>query len=209
MGKRKHYGRARLDSGQHRRILLAGILLGLLAFVPVALRLYQLMVSQYDYYAAKALRNQTRTTAVTAHRGVIYDRNMNILAYSETVENVYLNPHELRQSGADIQKVSRNLARLLELDVAWVEKQACNTALRYTLVKAGVDGEQAGELRSFIHAENISGIHLEPSSRRVYPYGTLAAQLIGFTNASNDGSEGIEAAYNSFLTGKAGAVITT
>ena len=50
---------------------------------------------------------------------------------------------------------------------------------------------------------------MEPTSVRVYPQGTLAAQVIGFTNASNDGTEGIEASYNSFLAGSAGKVITT
>ena len=66
--------------------------LGLAAFIPVGLRLYDLMVRQYDLYASLALRNQTRSTSVTADRGVIYDRNMNILACSKSVENVYGSP---------------------------------------------------------------------------------------------------------------------
>jgi len=94
MGK-KRYERYRMDTGQHRRILLVMALLGILAFVPVGLRLYQLMVSQYDFYARKALDNQTRTTRVAADRGDILDRNMNILATNVGVENVYLDPHEL------------------------------------------------------------------------------------------------------------------
>ena len=55
----------------------------------------------------------------------------------------------------------------------------------------------------------MEGIHLEPNSRRVYPFGPLAAQVIGFTNASNDGAEGLEASYDTFLSGKAGKTITT
>ena len=62
-------------------------LLGAVAFVPIGAQLYRLMISQYDYYSKLALRNQTRTTTVTADRGSIYDRNMNILAASVTVEN--------------------------------------------------------------------------------------------------------------------------
>ena len=80
MKKQKEYLRIRMDSGQHRRILAAAAVLGVLAFVPVAVRLYRLMVTDYEYYAGLALRNQTRTTSVTADRGTIYDRNMNILA---------------------------------------------------------------------------------------------------------------------------------
>ena len=68
MKKRKEYSRLRLDSGQHIRIVITAALLGALAFVPVVLRLYQLMVADYEYYANLALRNQTRTTGVTADR---------------------------------------------------------------------------------------------------------------------------------------------
>ena len=58
------------------------LIFGLVAFVPVWGQLYKLMIAQYDYYSDLALKNQTRTTKVTADRGTIYDRNMNILALS-------------------------------------------------------------------------------------------------------------------------------
>ena len=207
--KRKEYARVRGDSGQHRRILAAMAVLGILAFIPVALQLYTLMVRDYDYYAALALRNQTRTTAVTADRGNIYDRNMNILACSESVENVYLDPHELKQSKADIPAVSEKLAQILDLDPAWIAEQAQDRTKRYKQIAARIDQETGAQIRAYINENDISGIHLEPNSQRTYPYGTLAAQVIGFTNASNTGAEGIEAAYNSYLEGSAGKVITT
>ena len=209
MEKRRRYGRLRLDSGHHRRIRLTALVLGILLFVPVALRLYYLMVDCYDYYAEKALRNQTRTTVVAADRGKIYDRNMNILADSRSVENVYLDPHELKQSKADIPAISETLADILELDAQWVETQAGDRKMRYKLLKAGVSQEIADQIRNYINENQIAGIHLEPSSQRIYPYETLAAQVIGFTNASGQGSEGIEAAYNSYLEGKTGRVVTT
>ena len=209
MKKRKEYLRVRFDSGQHRRILATAAVLGILAFVPVALRLYDLMVTNYDYYAALALRNQTRTTKVTADRGTIYDRNMNILATSQSVENIYLDPHELKQAKEDIPAIAEKLAQILELDPQWIQEQAGDTSMRYKQVAARVSEEVAGRIRSYINENDISGIHLEPNSQRYYPYGSLAAQVIGFTNASNTGSEGVEAAYNSFLEGTAGKVITT
>ncbi|MGN0999847.1 MAG: penicillin-binding transpeptidase domain-containing protein [Faecousia sp.] len=207
--RKKEFSRIRGDTGQHRRILAVMLVLGIAAFVPVALRLYQLMISQYDYYAQLALRNQTRTTSVTADRGTIYDRNMNILAQSVSVENVYLDPHELKQSKADIPLISETLGEILELDPAWIADQAADTTKRYKQVAARVSEETAAKIRLFINEHSISGIHLEPNSQRSYPFGTLAAQVIGFTNASNTGSEGVEAAYNSFLEGTAGRVITT
>ncbi len=207
--KTKAYARLRADSGQHGRIMAVMAVFGIIAFIPLACGLWNLMIRDHVYYADLALRNQTRTTVVTADRGVIYDRNMNILASSVTVENVYLDPHELKQSKADIPAVSQALGEILDLDPQWIEKQAGDITKRYKQLAARVPQETADEIRSYMLENSISGIHLEPNSQRSYPYGTLAAQVIGFTNASNTGSEGIEAAYNSYLEGVAGKVITT
>ncbi len=207
--KKKEYQRLRADTGQHIRILGTGLILGVLAFVPIIIQLYNLMVVNFDYYSDLALRNQTRTTQVTPDRGEIYDRNMNILATSVGVENIYLDPHELKQSKADLQEISQTLGALLDLDPDWILTQGKDTTKRYKQIAARVDEQTAGKVRNYINEKNISGIHLEPNTKRYYPYGSLASQVIGFTNLSNTGSEGIEASYNSFLEGSAGKVITT
>ena len=210
MAKHKDpYARIRGDSGQHRRILLTALLLGCLVFVPVACRLYKLMVTDHGYYSDLALRNQSRTTNVTTDRGQILDRNMNILASSETVETVYLDPHELRQSKADLEMISSALGEILDLEPEWIKEQAKDIRQRYKRLKSKVSLEIAEEIRRFINENNIKGIHMEPESKRYYPYGELASQVIGFANSSNTGCEGIEAAYNSFLEGSTGKVITT
>ena len=210
MGKKEsRYGRHRMDTGQHHRILLVMLLLGLLAFVPVGIRLGILMVRDYDYYAGLARRNQSRTTRVAADRGDILDRNMNILATNASVENVYLDPHELKQSKADIPAIAAFLGEILDKDPEWIRQQAADTRMRYRQVGKRVEEEVAAKIRTYINEHDISGIHLEPSARRTYPYGSLAAQVVGFTNAELEGSEGIEAAYNSFLAGSPGKVITT
>ena len=207
--KRKEYARVRADSGQHRRILAVMAILAIAAFIPVSLRLYYLMIQSYDQYSQLALRNQTRTTEVTADRGTIYDRNMNILAASVSVENIYLDPHELKQSKADITAISRKLGEILEIDAEKIQERAKDLTKRYQLIADRVEEETASQVRAYINENGISGIHLEPNSQRAYPYGKLASQVIGFTNASNSGSEGIEASYNSYLEGSAGKVITT
>ena len=207
--KKQTYERVRMDSGHHRRLLVTMAVLGMLAFLPVFWRLYDLMIRQYDYYAGLALRNQTRTTTVTAHRGDICDRNMNLLATSVNVENVYLDPQELRQSKADIKAVSQVLGTLLDKDPVWIEEQARDLKKRYKQIGSRVDRQTGDAIRAYINEHHIHGIHLEPNSQRIYPYGALAAQVIGFTNASNDGCEGVEAAYDAFLSGAAGRVITT
>ena len=208
-GKKTEYRRIRMDSGHHRRIRLTAAVLGLLAFVPMALRLYDLMVVNYDYYAREALRNQTRTTYVTAMRGAIYDRNMNTLAASVGVENVYLDPHELKQSKADLSAIAAFLGELLDVDPESIEKKGKDLSKRYQMVAARVDRETGAKIRAYIQENDISGIHLEPNSQRYYPMGTLASQVIGFTNASNTGSEGVEAAYDRYLTGGNDKVVTT
>ena len=207
--KTKQFQRMRMDTGQHIRIMVTMILLGVAVFLPVGVRLYHLMVKQYDYYAGLALRNQTRTTLVAPNRGDIYDRNMNILATSVAVENVYLNPHELKQAKEDLEEIAEVLGQILEREPAWILKQAKDLTRRYKQVGYKISGEIAAQIREYINERDISGIHLEPDSRRTYPYGTLAAQVLGFTNASGTGSEGVEAAYNSFLEGTAGKVITS
>ena len=121
--KKERNLRIRADSGHHKRILIVGAILGLLAFIPVAGRLYSLMVIDYGYYSNLALRNQSRTTQVTADRGLIYDRNMNILASSVGVENVYLNPHELKQSKADVRDISIVLGEILQKEPDWILMQ--------------------------------------------------------------------------------------
>ena len=208
-GKKQDISRLRADTGQHHRIALVMAVLGILAFLPIAGQLYKLMVAEYDYYAAKALRNQTRTTTVTAERGNIYDRNMNVLATSVSVENVYLDPHELKQAGEDMEAIATVLGDILGKEPEWIAKQAKDLKQRYKQIGSRIDEQCAAKIRSYINENDIKGIHLEPSAVRTYPYGTLASQVIGFTNASNQGSEGIEASYNSFLEGSAGKVITS
>ena len=209
MAKKREFHRVRRDTGQHRRITYTALFLGILAFIPVIAQLSALMVRDYDYYARLALRNQTRTTQVTADRGLIYDRNMNIMACSKSVENVYLDPNELKQSKADITAISQKLGEILNIDPQWISEQAKDTKMRYKQVAARVDEQTATLIRNYINEQGISGVHIEPNSQRYYPYGSLAAQVIGFTNASNIGSEGVEAAYNSYLEGTSGSVITT
>ena len=208
-GKKRAYVRLRGDSGQHHRIMLVMVLLGALAFLPIGFRLWRLMVTEYDYYAGLALRNQTRTTAVTGERGDIYDRNMNVLATSVSVESVYLDPHELKQAREDLQSIAQTLGQILQRDPTWILEQSQDLKQRYKQVGSRLPEETAARIRDYINENDISGIHLEPNTQRTYPYGNLAAQVIGFTNASNTGSEGVEAAYNSFLEGSKGKVITS
>lgn len=185
------------------------ICLGILSFCAVAVMLVKLMLIDHDKYEEKAIRNQTRSTSVTASRGTIYDRNMNVLAASSSVENIFLDPLELQQYEVDVNALAENLSRILDVDADWVKEQAADTHYRYKMIKRRQSQEVCDQVRAYISENKIIGVHLEPDSMRYYPYGTLAAQLLGFTNTENVGSEGLESYYNNYLEGTAGAVITT
>ena len=210
--KRKKQGRQeriRADRGMLSRTGVILILCGIVAFLPVVGMLTNLMVFRHDEYSEKALNNQTRTTTVTASRGNIYDRNMNVMAVSTSVENVFLDPKELHDNKVDLDLVANTLGEILSLDPTWIREQAADITMRYTMRATKPPDEVTSKLRDFIVENDIIGIHMEPDSKRTYPYSSLAAQVIGFTNSSNVGAEGIEAYYNNTLEGTAGKVITT
>ena len=207
--RENRFYRVRMDTARNLRIRLGALILGTLAFFPIAARLLQLTVVDHGYYTAKALNNQTRSTAVLTERGMIYDRNMNVLAVSRSVEHVYLDPQELKQARVDLEQLSLFLGERLGKEPQWILEQAKDTRRRYKQVASGISTETADEIRGYILEKNISGVHLEPSVRRSYPFGDLASQVIGFTNLSGQGSEGIEAAYDAFLSGPMARILTT
>lgn len=201
--------RIRADRGMLGRTGVILILCGIVAFLPVVAMLANLMIFRHEEYSQLALENQTRTTSITASRGAIYDRNMNVMAVSTSVENVFLDPKELHDNKVDMNLVANFLGTLLNKDPVWIKEQAEDITMRYKMVAQKQSAEVTDQIRDFIDQYDIIGIHMEPDSMRVYPYTTLAAQVIGFTNASNQGAEGVEARYNSILEGTAGKVITT
>ena len=207
--KRKRPPQEVTDTGIRKGILALTVLFGIVAFVILAGRLVKLMLVDHEYYQSKAISNQTRSTSVTASRGTVYDRNMEVLAASTSVENIFLDPLELKQNHVDIDFLAENLAVLLNLDEDYIKKQASDTAMRYKLLRRKQGKEVCDAVRQFVSDNDIVGVHLEPDSLRYYPNGETASQLLGFTNTENKGSEGLEAYYNSILEGTAGAVITT
>ena len=203
------YDRAKAGHGVLRRTTFIMILVGVLLFIPLIWRLFRLMIVQHDQYESRAISNQTRSTTVTADRGVIYDCNMNILAASKTVENIFIDPWEIHNSKEDVDFIANGLGAILEVDPAFIKEKAGLLERRYEIIARKRDAVQTDKVRSFITENKLTGIHLEPDSQRYYPAATTAAQVIGFTNAENRGAEGLEAYYDDVLQGTAGAVITT
>lgn len=198
----------RASQGILRRTMVITLLVAL-AFVPLIWTLFQLMILDHDKYEQMAIANQTRSTSLSAERGVIYDRNMNILAKSVTVENVFIDPNQIATEQQNLNLIATGLAEILDVEESFVYEQAADTKMRYKVIRRKIDADLAQEVRDFINENKIKGIYLEPDTKRSYPYGTLCAQVLGFTREDNVGAEGIEAYYDSYLQGTAGEIITT
>lgn len=189
-----------------KRTLFLMIIFGVLVFIPLILKLFWLQVLEYDTLSQMAKNNQTRTSVVTPARGTIYDRNMNVLAVSYDVDNVCIDPNELWLSGQDLEEIAENLAGITGVSKERIMKLMEDTSYRYQIVKRKVEADEAARVRSYIASEGITGVYLEPDTKRYYPDGTLAAQVLGFVGSDNIGLDGIEAACNSLLTGEKGGI---
>ena len=198
-----------------RRTLVLMVLCGIVAFVPLIGTLYHLMITEHDYYNEKAIKNQTRSTKLTATRGVIYDANMNVLASSSTVETVFIDPNEIAEQMKQpensnlLDQIARGLGEILDVEPSFVYEQAADKQYRYKVIKRKISEELADEVRAFISENSITGVYLETDLKRYYPNSSLAAQALGFVSSDNNGSEGLEAYYNEELSGTAGKVVTS
>ena len=202
--------RARVAGAANRTILKrTAVLMGLFGaavFIPLILKLISLQIIQFDSLSQLAADNQTRISNITPARGTIYDRNMNVLAVSADVENVCIDPNELSLSGQDLDAIADNLSALLCISKEKITGLMADTSYRYQIVKRKVEQQEAAAVRDYISREKITGVYLEPDTKRYYPYGALASQVLGFVGSDNVGLDGVEAACDGALTGQNGSI---
>ena len=191
---------------QTRTLMLLGVF-GVLTFVLLFAKLYHWQITEHDELQSVAVRQQTLRTTVEASRGTIYDRNGTILAMSASAEDIFLSPKEIVENDQDQNLIANGLAEILNLDAADILKKMEKTNSQYEILKKKADDELADKVREFINENELRGVFLRPTSKRSYPKGTLASQVIGFAN-DNGGSMGLEATYNDELTGENGMVVT-
>ena len=191
---------------QTRTLLLLGVF-GVLTFVLLFTQLYRWQITEHDELQSVAVRQQTLRTTVEASRGTIYDRNGTILAMSASAEDIFLSPKEIIENDQDQNLIAGGLAEILDLDPADILKKMEKTNSQYEELKKKADDELADKVREFINENDLKGVFIRPTSKRTYPKGTLASQVIGFTNDLG-GAMGLEAAYNDELTGENGMVVT-
>ena len=146
-----------------------------------------------------AYEQQTRDRLITPKRGSVLDRNGEGIALTETVNAVSVIPVQVE----DREKTARVLADVLDLEYAAVlEKISQRVAL--VRIQTKVDTETAAKIRR----ESLPGVTVDEDVRRIYPYTSMAAQVIGFVGKDNQGIIGLEAKYDALLAGEPGKLLT-
>ena len=196
---------------------LTMIKIGLLVIITLlGLRLWQVQIRDGHYYQALAWDNRTRSIILRPARGLIYDRNGQLLANNVPSFNLYLSMEDIK----DRQKIIDQLIHYLDLD-----REALETTLSHTrhssLVKAkrGLTLKEAALIES--HRLDLPGVIIQPEYQRNYPLGRHVAHVIGYVGEISDtqlqqkadpslqpgsmiGQYGIERTYDQYLRGQPG-----
>jgi len=179
-----------------RRFVLIGLMLS--GFVVLAGRSAQLQLVDQAFLQEQGDARHLRVVQVPAHRGMIVDRNGEPLAISTPVQSVWVNPQELVASPGEMARV----AQLLALDVDRLQRLIGQRKDReFVYLRRHIAPDRAEQ----VMALDVHGIYLQREYRRYYPAGEVAGHLIGFTDVDDRGQEGLELAYDEWLTGEPGA----
>lgn len=150
-----------------------------------------------DFLQKKGDARYGRTIEVTAHRGVLSDRNGEPLAVSTPVESVWVSPPDVE---ADRQQV-RKLAQILGMNISELRERLFDDTRDFVYLKRQLPPDQIEK----ITALNIPGVMMQREYRRYYPAGAEAAQTLGFTGQDDVGREGLELSLQNLLAGKNGS----
>lgn len=149
---------------------------------------------------------------ISPKRGTIYDANGKELAISAAVDTVTINPNLIMVSDENKElseiktkalkeKVAKALSEIFELDYQQTLEKVSSTNYIETIAKK-VQKDKIDKLKSWMEEEKVySGINIDEDSKRYYPYGNLASNLIGFCGDENIGLEGLENEFDDLLTG--------
>ena len=191
-----------------KRILIMAVVIIFLMTTTVA-RVFYLTIVRGDELSEKAETQQLKDTEITAMRGTIYDSNGNVLAQSASVWNVFIDPLNIKDKQRDL--IVDEFANLFGYDADEKKEFYDRTTHQnhYELVEKKVENNIKEKLSKFVSKNELGGcIGTEQTTKRYYPYGTLASSVIGFTGADDQGLSGIEAYYDEQLTGTNGRIIT-
>ena len=218
--KTKKNGNVSPNTMMLRRTLFLMVVCGIVAFMLLGLRLFKLQILDHDMYEAAAVDQQLRETTVSSKRGSIYDRNMNILAMSASVSNIYLSPAEMVIYNEDPAAIAEGLSEILDMDFYSIYEKTQNRSSWYVTIARKVDDDVAEKVRAFKDAgyqtlddngkvvtRPYMGVKIEEASKRYYPYSSLACHVVGFVGADDYGLSGVEYFYDDVLSGVDGRIV--
>ena len=186
-------------STSHRKKLVLMIAAILMVCILECVRLGVIMTVKSEYYMQKADELHQRERRIKAKRGRILDRNGEILAANEVVCTVSVIHSQIE----DEDKVIKVLAGELDMDVEEVTKKVKKvSSMEY--IKTNVAKDIGDAIREF----DLPGVKIDEDYKRVYPYNELASKVLGFTGADNQGILGLEAKYDTYLSGTNGQILT-
>ncbi len=168
-----------------------------LAFAGLAGRAAYVQVLGNEFFQKQGEVRFARTLELPANRGRILDRNGLILASSVPAPSIWAIPEDINASKTQLVE----LARLLELPLADLNKKLADEDKNFVWIKRQVDEDVAQK----IAALGIKGIYQRKEYKRQYPEGETIAHVVGFTNIEDRGQEGIELAFNKELGGRSGS----
>ena len=186
-------------STSHRKKLVLMIVAILMVCILECVRLGVIMTVKSEYYMQKADELHQRERRIKAKRGRILDRNGEILAANEVVCTVSVIHSQIE----DEDKVIKVLAGELDMDVEEVTKKVKKvSSMEY--IKTNVAKDIGDAIREY----DLPGVKIDEDYKRVYPYNELASKVLGFTGADNQGILGLEAKYDTYLSGTNGQILT-
>lgn len=196
-----------------QRKKITGVLIAfIICFAALIGRMAWLQIVRGQELSRAALEQQTSDNTVSAKRGNIYDRNMEVLASNVTVETISIYPANVRESLANqnlsVDKVAEDLAALLEMEKQTIADKI-NKQSSFEYIKKKVEKDMADAVRAYVDQNKISGVSFVEDVKRYYPYNNLAAHVIGFVGDDNQGLDGIESVYDEELSGVPGRVVST
>jgi cell division protein FtsI (penicillin-binding protein 3) len=176
------------------RLLLLLVFFG---FMVLAARAFYLQGLHNNFLQHKGETRYARVIEISAHRGMVTDRNGEPLALSTPVESVWADPADAILSAEQRTK----LTRLLGMDAAELKKKLAEPDREFVYLKRQLPPEQAAKVVQL----NLPGVFLQREYRRYYPAAEVTAHVVGVTGMDDNGQEGIELAYQDWLSGKAGS----
>ncbi len=141
-----------------------------------------------------------RLVSTPSYRGIIFDRNGYPLAVSTTVYSIWINPKEFDANNESLMALSKLLGMPIKELRKIITQNQKKSRCEFAYLKRGMSPEVANKVKAL----GLVGLYTQEESRRYYPEGEASAHVIGFTNVDDKGQEGLELAYNDWLTGEPG-----